>query len=269
MWHGGQTPWGQQTLGQVPPVYVGGNPRWEELPPRGGGPRRPSGGFRGGRGGGRGGSLRRHFDSLENLPVPPGALSDPWELLNAKHGGEKPPSVPTEDMVLELQREVARQIRMQQIQRQTADVQGKEVSGEVDGHVAQRELQGHPRDSGEAPCSSAGVTAALSKGEASGSEAPSFEPKRRPLVLPPPSASNFAAEGTFEDSGGSSSLAASLTDTSRISVGGPGSTGKKILLPAVTGASPDSCTTACILSLDDENIKKRIRLGSGASGEGV
>lgn len=262
MWQGAPAGYRRAAFTPAPTLSSRPHARWEQRP----GQRHsdyPSQRTRGGRGG-RGG-FPREFGPLVNLPIPPGALSDPWEALNAQHGLPEPLEAPTEEVLAELRLEVSRQLRLQQMQgqretptqkgppaeegRSTADTKTKEAQSECEV-----EASSGNDDTSSLACSERAPHVC---------EEPPAR-RNRPIVLPP----SILDGGPHEDESmgirdNSSDTAASSRGSRTIRSSAPTAAGRRFQLPAITGVAPESPQDAVALTLDEESIKKRLRLNSG------
>ncbi|KAL8271383.1 hypothetical protein Esti_004717 [Eimeria stiedai] len=255
----------------------------------------PRGGQQGPRGGRREGPhhYSRQPDSLSNLPIPPGALCDPWAPLSAQQGGPLPLEAPTDEVLEELKAEVARQLQLQRLSRQGEKEApehsgGPSSSGEgvpLSAEGYSQLQQGGPSDENreaadskedKSPSSQTWVTPeeAFSTFDAGVPSATiSTTGRRRPLMLPPPTFDTGAPDGAGwegaastsnlksnpnSNSSSSGSAAASTPDGSSLSLplgDSPTRGPRGFLLPAVSvGGLPQVW-----LSLDEEGICKKVR----------
>lgn len=243
--------------------------------PRGASSGRPADGFRG---------SQSFASSTELLPIPPRALDDPWEALHSKYGGIQPLDAPTEEVQRELQAEVARQVRLQQILGLRENLPGNGFNGAETVHAQATCL---PQPSGS-PLVPVGVTEYLAttqekrqsdpndvEGCKSPSERPSVPPqdshsteatssvaRNRPLVLPPPQFGPKEAEEGAAASPVSSTdfLVGTGNDDHSIRAGRSTDEPKRgMCLPAVTMNLAGALQGSQALCLDEEGILKKLR----------
>ncbi|KAL8433978.1 hypothetical protein ACSSS7_003463 [Eimeria intestinalis] len=259
----------------------------------------PRGAHQGPRGGRRGGPSRytRQPDSLSNLPIPPGALCDPWAPLSAQRGAPLPLGAPTDEVLEELKAEVTRQLQLQRLTRQGEEEPcahngepspcgGGPVLSEGCSKLQQwgpSEAEEEAADSGadKSSPSPAGVPTEEDSNIGGGgpSATVSASSGSRPLVLPPPtfdmgppedaswegagSCSNNSTSNNSTSSSSSGSATASVADGSCVSlpVGDRPVEGPRgFLLPPVSGGGPpEGASGSTWLSLDEDGIRKKVR----------
>lgn len=197
----------------------------------------------------------KHQGPLTNLPIPPGALSDPWEALNVNQLFLEPLDAPTPEVLAELNLEVARQIRLQMrrdmvesVSERGPPVQQKSPSTESDsvkGPPFGQEEDPSPTEAHEAPppCAVQG---------------PPVRPYR-PIVLPPPSLNRGDPPDAEETDNGNGA------PTFLPPPAAANKAGRGFVLPAATEGAAGASHGTAVLSLDEEGIKKRLRLNAEAS----
>ncbi|KAL8441687.1 hypothetical protein Emag_006979 [Eimeria magna] len=225
----------------------------------------PRGGQQGTRGGRRGAPHRynRQSDSLCNLPIPPGALCDPWAPLSAQRGGPLPLEAPTDEVLQELKAEVARQVQLQRLIRQGEEApahnggpsscgEGAPLSAEGCSELKEEgpseedeEAGGSGADESPSPEGGPRLKEDSHTGDGGPSATSSTPGRGRPLVLPPPTFDTGAPEGPgwegeASSSSHNSSTISSHNGSSSSSSSGPGaafvSDGSSLSLPMGDGS---------------------------------
>ncbi|KAL8440447.1 hypothetical protein Efla_005589 [Eimeria flavescens] len=246
--------------------------------------------------GGRLGGPRRFGgppQAMDNLPIPPGALSDPWDRLFMQHAGAPLPlEAPTEELLRQLQAEVARQERLSRLtghEREAPPAGGGPTLFAAQGVPSPGHDSSEPQDTSDRQLApDEGVTQGCEEGGPQHSP-PSRAPEAlqggsplkkascqsRPLVLPPPCFDSPAAaaaadgaagdEGTRQHASGpySGSGLAAITTEACSDRGPPAVRGPRgFRLPAVSGAgggasgAPEGTAS---LQLDELRIKKKLQ----------
>lgn len=171
---------------------------------------------------------------------------------------------PSEEILVELKLEVARQIQLQRMFGHCVEPTEEEVPASEDKMEQQQQQDNYCEDENTSGGEGSSSTPRSSEGPSRLPEVP--PPQRgRPLVLPLPIL-EYKAAGKEGD--GSGVDADSDRDRVPLRLGAPGAGGGGFQLPAVTGGAPEASLGTDSLTLDEECIKKRLRSEPPASGNG-